>query len=193
MKPDIGKVARLHVDTEFTDFVHPELISIGIAADTGEEFYGENLDFNKNNSSDFVKNVVYPLLDPVKCGMKEIELSARLWSWLDELPVDFVVISADYQTDFDLLLELLGEKHPKMLVIENQWLTVSKWIYGTTYQDVNPDDAARSIHLAVRQKFQDAVVEYFFDTKQPVHHALADARANRYAWNILKREFGIPN
>lgn len=190
---DIGKIARVHIDTEFTEFVHPELISIGLSINDAHEFYGENLSFNRKNSSDFVQKVVYPLLKPDQFGMKETELSARLWTWFDELPFEFVVISADYQTDFDLLLNLLGEKHPKMLVIENQWLTISKWIYGTTFNDPNPDEACRVIHTTIRQKFSDHVMNYFLKTKEIPHHALSDARSNRVAWDALKQDFAIPN
>jgi len=31
----------IFIDTEFTNFSNPQLISIGLAASTGEEFYAE--------------------------------------------------------------------------------------------------------------------------------------------------------
>src|ERR1039458_2240878 len=111
---------RLFIDCEFTNFIKCDLISIGVAADNGAEFYGENLDFNRKLSSEWVVANVYPLLTPVTHGMKRSELSARLWSWIDELPCNKVIITVDYQTDFDLLFDLFDDElHPKMLPTQN--------------------------------------------------------------------------
>lgn len=190
---ELAKTIRLHLDTEFTNFVNPELISIGLAGPQGIEFYGENLDFNRNSSSEYVKKVIYPLLEPDKFGKKEIELSARLWHWLDEVDADFLIVSADYQTDFDLFFDLLGEKHPKILEVENLWLTINRWINGTIVNDSNPDESARVMHNTIRKKFNDYFLQYFLINKKQQHHALSDARAINYAYQILVQEFAIPN
>jgi hypothetical protein len=37
----IEKIMNVYLDTEFTDLMNPILRSIGMIADTGEEFYAE--------------------------------------------------------------------------------------------------------------------------------------------------------
>lgn len=49
------------MDTEFTSFASPELVSIGLAASTSEEFYAE-VPFPAAAASPFVHEVVMPLL-----------------------------------------------------------------------------------------------------------------------------------
>ena len=53
---------RIFIDTEFTDFVDTELISIGLITDDGDhEFYGE-LPVNRRKCSEFVIEHVLPQL-----------------------------------------------------------------------------------------------------------------------------------
>lgn len=188
-----GKTLRVHLDTEFTDFVEPELISIGLVSDEGHEFYGENLSFDHGKSSEFVQKNIYPLLKPAEYGMKERELSARLWVWLDELPCDFVIISADYTTDLELFEELLGDKHPKILEIENFRHRITWWIRGNIVNDPNPETSGLAIYTAIQNRFKMEFIDYFFKTKEIQHHALSDAKANRAAWLAIKQDFGLPN
>lgn len=51
---------KIFLDTEFTDFIDPQLISIGIAASNSEEFYAE-VPYSIDLCSTFVKEVVIPL------------------------------------------------------------------------------------------------------------------------------------
>ena len=53
------------LDTEFTSFVRPDLISIGLVAEEGREFYAERTDYRKDDCSDFVRETVLPLLGRV--------------------------------------------------------------------------------------------------------------------------------
>ncbi len=43
------------LDTEFTAFVRPDLISIGLVAKDGREFYAERTDYHRDACSDFVR------------------------------------------------------------------------------------------------------------------------------------------
>lgn len=189
-----AKTIRVHLDTEFTDFVEAELISIGFAASNGEEFYGENVNFNDGRCSPFVKEVVFPLLDLHKYGMSNAELAARIWTWFDELDADFVILAAGHQIDFDLFFDLMAqERHPKILATDLKFTTVNRWINGNIENDPNPEDSARAIYISIRRKLFELTMEYFLKNNEKQHHALSDARADRYAWNILITEFGIPN
>ncbi|MDR6397475.1 hypothetical protein [Herbaspirillum seropedicae] len=51
---------NVFIDTEFTDFLDPQLISIGLITESGEEFYAE-LPYDIKACSAFVKEAV-PLL-----------------------------------------------------------------------------------------------------------------------------------
>lgn len=49
---------RLFVDTEFTDFIDCDLISIALVATDGREFYGERSDYDQASCSEFVRAAV---------------------------------------------------------------------------------------------------------------------------------------
>jgi len=53
---------RVFVDTEFTDFIDCDLISVGLVAEDGREFYGERSDFDMRACSEFVRAAVLPQL-----------------------------------------------------------------------------------------------------------------------------------
>ena len=53
------------LDTEFTDFVRPDLISLALVSEDGREFYAERTDYRKDECSDFVRETVLPLLGRV--------------------------------------------------------------------------------------------------------------------------------
>jgi hypothetical protein len=52
---------KIFLDTEFTDFIDTHLISLGMAAESGEEFYAE-VPYPSEACSDFVREAVIPLL-----------------------------------------------------------------------------------------------------------------------------------
>ena len=186
-----GKSLRVHIDTEFTDFVNTDLISIGAACENGDTFYGENLQYIKSWQSDFVKENIVPLLNPTKYGMSTIELSSRLWVWIDELPCDQVIITYDYKTDWVLLDRLFSEeKHPKI---------IDEHLYNNIYYDCDQickdmgsdNNAYDRMVEKVKTKFETSLIEYFHRTKEIPHHALSDAKANCEAYLKIVNKFGI--
>lgn len=187
-----SKILRVHIDTEFTDFINTDLISIGAKASTGEEFYGENAEFIKAWASTWVQANIYPLLNLEKFGMRRKELSARLWSWMEELPCDGIIITVDYNGDWLLLHDLFEEeKHPKVL----GWELINEIIYRTVDQQVadqNDVNAYQSQVTRVIDDFQKEFAQHFLDTGEIQHHALSDARANCRAWNFLVFNHGMP-
>jgi hypothetical protein len=192
-KENMSDTLRLFIDTEFTDFVNTELISIGIAASNGAEFYGENLDFNSKLSSDFVKANIYPLLTPKSHGMKRTELAARLGCWLDELPCKNFIVTIDYATDWTLMHGLLDEKvHPKMLTVQNVFDEMCAWA-NKQIEIMNGDPHDwQQMYNRLQNNFAFGIQEYFARTKEIPHHALSDAKANREGYNRLAQEFGMP-
>lgn len=79
---------RYFFDCEFIERgpKHPiELISIGMVAEDGREFYNVNRDFNPKHASPWVRDNVLPLLpdrnpDPVQWGGSP-RLNAESWIW----------------------------------------------------------------------------------------------------------------
>lgn len=190
--PNLGSTIRVHIDTEFSDFINCDLLSIGAAADNGAEFYGENLDYIEAWVSKWVKSNVFPLFDRDKYGMKKLELSARLWSWLDELPCEFVVITYDYKDDYKLMIDLFGEEvHPKIIADEdlfiNIFMSCDEIVQGMGGSDIDYERLTKK----VRAKFDLYFMDYFIRTKETQHHALSDAKANREAYTKIVNEFGI--
>ncbi|WP_426356268.1 hypothetical protein ACP26O_00100 [Burkholderia sp. R-40] len=51
---------RIFVDTEFTDFIDCDLISIALVAEDGHEFYAERTDFDHHACSAFVREAILP-------------------------------------------------------------------------------------------------------------------------------------
>ncbi|MBO1856672.1 hypothetical protein J4G52_24345 [Burkholderia cenocepacia] len=153
---------RYFLDTEFTDFTdsqcdfkHGQLISVGIVGEDGCEFYGELLDYDRAACNDFVCHVVLPQLGqhPGR-AMPFAQLRSELLAWLYRVPKKpKPVLSYDYEGDIDLILDLIGGKLPP------------GWKHENVFQRI---DGER--------------LETYFREHGGRHHALHDARANRYAF-----------
>ena len=187
---DSLRIKRVFIDTEFTDFINCDLISIGAVTTDGEIFYGENTDFLKPWASTWVKENIYPILKGGLYDMSRRELSARFWSWLEELDCDSVIISYDYKTDYELMVDLFNEdKHQKIVAHENIRNNIyyscdemTKVLGGNDYDKM----VAR-----VMSVFENAIEEYFQTPGKIRHVAIDDACANRHAYHRVCNEFGI--
>ena len=148
----------LFLDTEFTDFIQCELISISLVSEDGRhEFYGELTDFNLKLRSDFVREVVLPRLGkPLNISGGQFDtagLEMALRAWLERLhDLDSsLLLLYDYKTDFDLLADALDGELPP-------------WIEGH-----NINGQIGNIGWADGEYLN-------------AHHALWDARALRQGW-----------
>jgi len=151
---------RLFLDTEFTDFIDCELLSIGIVSEDGREFYGERNDVDLTRCSDFARVAVLPQLGHASDFVgSEDELSAALKKWLEQFkPLAPVLVSVDYPMDWELFT---------YLVRDADLLTMPSWIKGQSIRDaMDPRD----------------VEQYWTLHGRSAHHALHDARANRFAF-----------
>lgn len=148
------------LDTEFSDFIDCDLISVALVSADGEhEFYGERTDFNRAFCSDFVRAAVLVHL----CKFPEAicekdQLAERLRLWLKALPFN-ITIAYDYQMDYELLYDLLDGDLPTNI---------------TGYYNLRP--------LIDKPAFNKAVCAYHVVPGQPWHHALHDVRAQRLGW-----------
>lgn len=98
------------VDTEFTDMINCELISIALVAENGAEFYGELIDFDESACSPFVRGAVLPQLRRFP-GVLYVsgQLREKVLEWVGGVsPSDECYICVDNVLDWDILLNLLG-------------------------------------------------------------------------------------
>lgn len=150
---------KVFIDTEFTDFINTNLISIGMVAETGEEFYAE-VPYPENECSDFVRVAVIPLLGREPNAACEFDqLRGRVLTWLEivRLGNEPMEICFDYQTDWDLFVDALDYRVP-------EWC--------------QPRLVASNINELLLYSYQK-------QSGLPLHHALYDARANQYAFRDI--------
>lgn len=150
---------NVFIDTEFTDFLDPQLISIGLVAQSGEEFYAE-LPYEVRECSEFVKAAVLPLLGYAPhAEMTKDDLYLQITNWLRLIrPKDQeIFICYDYQTDWDLFYDVLDGRVPP-------------WCKRRLVAD--------RINEILRY-------DYHQKNGLPEHHSLNDARANCYAFREI--------
>ena len=103
---------RVFLDTEFTSFDEPKLISLGLVTDTGQSWYAELADgWTIDDCTDFVLETVLPLLSSdTKSRLTRRAAARALADWLVRVSGGaFPVIVFDAQFDWRLLVGLLSE------------------------------------------------------------------------------------
>jgi hypothetical protein len=157
----------IFLDTEFTKFNYPELISIGLVAEDGREFYAERTEYHRDDCSDFVKETVLPLLGRVPgAACSRSELTDRVREWFGQLPEPATIIF-DFETDWLLLaVALLGrpQKNPP-----------------NTFGEKLQLDSSAITHPVFEQALNSTYTDEW-----PLHHALADARALRAGYRAWR-------
>ena len=164
------------LDTEFTDFAKPDLISLALVAEDGREFYAERTDYPASECSAFVQEIVLPLLGRVpSAACDSAELALRLRAWFHALPEPSIIIF-DFETDWHLLaVAMLGRpgKSP-------------------------PASFATPLFLdsyAITHPLFEQAQNRTYTPDWPPHHALADARAlmaGYRAWRPMKTPTAKP-
>lgn len=154
------------LDTEFTDFDDPGLISIGLVSECEQyEFYAERSDFDRSRCSDFVRSVVLPKLGKAQLGpgcLDRDHLATALQEWLDRLhalkPNQVIRVLYDSPTDFDLFRRSLPDALPPWL----EGCNVADELNPLTWASLQREDSPNA------------------------HHALEDARQLRSDWLGLR-------
>ena len=149
----------------------PELISVGLVSELGQEFYAELADFPRDRCSDFVRAEVLPLFGRVAGALcAKSELAGRLRDWFQFLGEPAIVIF-DYDVDWELL----------SLAFRSGGASVPQSI-----------DAPLCLSgLIVTDPIYQAAFNRSLSEAWPRHHALADARAihaGYRAWRIANEE-----
>jgi hypothetical protein len=154
---------RYWLDTEFIeDGKTIDLISIGIVAEDGREFYAENMDCDFGRASDWVAANVLPHLSGLGAEVYgKVDLAAAVRVFCDPVNYgkpEFWGYYADY--DWVVLCQLFGT----MMDLPKGWPMYCRDIKQWCDQLGNPK-------LPEQGKDE--------------HHALADAQWNRKAWEFL--------
>lgn len=146
---------KIFIDTEFTCFERPQLISFGAAADNGETFYAE-LPFDYFRCSEFVHQHVIPLLNREKYLVSPPIFRTSFLDWLaaQRPGKRDIEICFDYEGDLKLLKQSLGGSLP-------QWCK------------------PRHVYQNINKMF---LWSFFVNHNLRAHHALNDAMANRAAF-----------
>lgn len=166
-------MAYYFIDTEFTDFAHMDLISIGIVSEDGaHEFYRESQHI-ADYRSDFVNQVVMPLLDKNTKSHDDVAYDLRMW--IDALPGDDVTIIVDYVGDWQLM-DKLFKKFPPSKEIYVKMLNQG-FLHMLHSRGCHMQENIVRGYAALMQGMQDY---YLQDPRQ--HHALVDAKSNRHGW-----------
>ena len=166
-------VDLIFIDTEFTSFDTMEMISL-VMVDyrTREEYYVEVVDLNDDNSSDFVRENIYPLLRWNRYGRFKDDVRVEAGRWLGKFRDPVIV--CDWYGDFkvlkksvDLPKDVRTFLYPADIVFNN-------------FQFLSKDD-----YGMVQEMFAKFVDEIFIGEKLDRHHALNDARVNLKSFEML--------
>jgi len=155
----------IFMDTEFTDFDYPQLISIGLVSESGERFYAEMSNgWSREGCSPFVAQTILPQLTAGDFLQERCYAGRRLADWLAERarPVRVVTDAPGY--DWVLMLDLLAGMLPENLYRE-----------PVTFFSENFPELVPLLQEARQKAFADL----------PAHHALNDAEALREAWEVM--------
>jgi hypothetical protein len=170
-------VTYLFLDTEWADPTGSELVSLALISEDGtHRFYAER-DPLPEAPTDFVRSVVYPLLERGKCRMTDQAMTTGLRAFLGAVHEPMVV--ADYPNDlallqlviagFDLSDDQAGACGPVLKPVMTRML--KDGALGMLLEDYfvgHPDAAARR------------------------HHALIDAEALRMSWLVVTERISTP-
>lgn len=150
----------LFLDTEFTDFIDCELISIGLVSEDGQHaFYAEVQDYDRAKCNPYVQSGIWPLLGKSPgVILPRADLAEHLRTWFAGLPRS-LTIACDSYMDWELLVDVLDGELPAN--IQGRY------------------DLRSLIDTTV---FNKAVCQYHSHPGQPWHHALHDAHAHRAGW-----------
>ena len=170
-------MAYFFLDTEWADPMGSELVSLALVSEDGaHRFYAERESLPAT-PTDFVRAVVYPLLDRGKAAMSDQAMTTGLRAFLGGDPEPIVL--ADYPNDLALLKYVLA---------------------GFDL----PDDQAAAcgpipqpvMTRMLKEGATGLLIEDYFEAHPEArarrHHALVDAQALRMAWLVVTGRVDAP-
>lgn len=155
------------LDTEWADTLGSELVSIGLVSQDGMRLFYAERDPLPASPTDFVRAVVYPLLERKSVALGDAQMTKALRHFLLQDPS--AVILADYAIDLQLLKYVLaGFDLPQEQV------------------DCLGPEPLPALRMLPKEGTLERLIETWFlahpDQQRRRHHALVDAQALRVAW-----------
>src|SRR5580698_10440193 len=146
------------IDTEFIERPFSiDLISIGLVAEDGREFYAESAEVDWTKASQWTLETVRPQLDGKVIAREEIGYAIRRFIDEDKQPLFWGYLPAH---DWVVFGWLFGRMDELPFHFPQLCLDVKQWAIELGDPELQPQTGAR-------------------------HHALADARWTRQAWAFL--------
>jgi 3' exoribonuclease, RNase T-like len=163
----------LFCDTEFTDFKNTELMSIGIVTEDGQhEFYRE-VQHIADFRSDFVNQVVVPLMNH---DFKHPDVVALdLKDWIDALPYPDITFIVDYVGDYTLMDQLFMKQRPQKKMYAQ--MMNQGFLHMLHSRGIHTQEQLNKGFKSLTNE-----IETYFKIDPRQHHALVDAKANRHGW-----------
>ncbi|WP_394002614.1 hypothetical protein ACF3M1_16835 [Luteimonas sp. WGS1318] len=152
------------LDTEWADEAATELVSLGMVTEIGgHEWYGE-VDPLPSNPKKFAEEEVYSLLERGSAAHSLDELAMHAADFL--MQIDSPAVLADHANDLRLLMNLL--KGARWIALKKHGLITTKMLKDARMRGLTEAWFAQPTAIAHRR-----------------HHALNDARALRYSWQVV--------
>lgn len=167
----------LFLDTEWADAAGAELVSLALVSEDGlHRFYAER-DPLPAAATEFVRDVVYPLLDRGEAAMSDTAMTKALRTFLTSTPDPYIL--ADYPNDLKLVAHVLA---------------------GFDLTDSEAQACGPIPRPVMTRMLKDGlthmVLEDWFeahpDEQRRRHNALVDASALRMAWLALTGRIDAP-
>lgn len=170
---------KVFLDTEFTEFEQPKLISIALVTeDNQRSFYAElTATYTVDDCSEFVVVVVLPLLDAkpitlpitdpsnVHAQMTFGECKVHLMKWFEEIEDSTCIYNDAPNFDFTLFCSLFTERWPTRLSLYCERISASTMDGQERYENTT------------RESFKNGFRE---------HHSLDDARVMSKAYQSMQ-------
>lgn len=147
---------KVFFDTEFTDLINDcEIISLGMVSEYGEEFYIE-LPFDTSKSSQFVKEIVIPLLGKEPNTDSYLNAPQCIFNWFNIIRNnnEIIELCSDSEMDWKLLKKLFNNKIPNYIQYKNIMYNIA---------------------ILLEE-------EFYRIYKLPQHHALYDAKCHAFCF-----------
>lgn len=162
---------NIYFDCEFTKLITPddpepaELISIGFISENNETFYAENETIISKPEifSDFVVEVVEPMLEGGEFLMPYSVIAKKLKVWIEGFSVEVRLLSDAPAFDFPYIDHMFE-------------------VYGW------PSNLFRQPKHITHARFSNNVDEFFRTQRYRRHHALDDAIVNKLAYEKVTKE-----
>ncbi|MBO9873533.1 3'-5' exoribonuclease [Xanthomonas sp. D-93] len=169
---------RFFLDTEWADTLGSELVSIALVAENGIDYLYAEREVLPAHPTDFVRSVVYPLLDRGKAILPDQAMTTRIRDVLYSAKAP--MICADYANDVQLLHYVLaGFELP-----------------DTEVSLCGPAPRVVDVQI-IHDRSTAMLVEAYFEAHPAArarrHHALVDAEALRVAWHVSTGRMPCPS